>query len=111
MLSAFSYVHGRIAVFRIPDSTPPQLKAAYRMLWPVAAALWPAAVAGIWDMPTRGLLVVLAGAVMASRFLFGCWSAAVKYDDDLRAVSLAAADALDRLPADQRRELLVRSAR
>lgn len=81
------------------------------MLWPVSALLWGAGVTGIWDMSTRALLVVLAGAVVASRFLFGCWSVAMKHDDDLRDVSLAAADAIRRLPADQLRELLVRSAR
>ena len=110
MFSAFSYIRARISIFRIPDGAPPQLRTAYRMLWPVAATLWPAGVTGIWDMSTRGLLVTLAGAAVSTRLLFGCWGAAMKYDDDLRAVSLAAADAIRRLPDDQRRELLVRSA-
>jgi hypothetical protein len=62
-------------------------------------------------MPVRALLVTLAAAMVASRALLGCWSAAVKHDDDLRRVSTALADALQRLPEEERRELLVRSAR
>lgn len=108
MISVYSYAS---ALLRLPDGAPPQLRAAYRMLWPVAGALWTAAVPGIWEMSTRGLLVDLAGAAVATRFLFGCWRAGIDYDGDRQALTGALADALQRMPEDQRREMLVRSAR
>lgn len=101
----------------LPEDTPRQLVAACRALALATAFLWSMTAPDIWIMwaPRAGTAVISVAAFM-------CWLAAILWhrlgdlgrhrdDEDWRNVTRALADAVRRLPEDQRRDLLVRSAR
>lgn len=102
MPSIFSYFNARIQRFFYPEGSPPQLRAAGRLFSGVSVPLW--VVSGIRDdtwLRALGVTVTICAVV--------CWAVAQLRDADMRTVNRAYADALRRLPEDQRRELLVRA--
>lgn len=85
---------------------PPALRAACRVLAPLAAALLAASVAGIWLMPLRAHVAVLAGMVASIAALARCWAAGIASADGRRELTLLSADLYRRIPEDERPPLL-----
>lgn len=120
MSGLYHFIHRlpRVAVSALclPPAAPPRLRAACRVLAPLAVLLWLAMIVSIWRPFGEPAMEVLGrAAVVAALAAVVCWAVAVATaflrDREWREVTLALADALQRLPEDQRRELLVRSVR
>jgi hypothetical protein len=94
----------------LPAGTSRQLLIACRLLVPVTVALWclSAAYACAAPLPWRASPVIVAGAATTAVIAAMFWATALRNDGDRRFVTLALADAIRRLPEDQRREMLVR---
>lgn len=95
----------------LPDGAPFQLRAACRALAPLSAALLGLGVAGIWVMPLRAHIVVLAALIIATAALGRCWTAAILSADGRDNLIMLSADLLRRVPDGDLPPLLAASGR
>ena len=97
----FRSIYAPVQKVGFPAGTPPQVRGTGRFFCCASLPLW--ATSGICDgalFRALGVTVTVCAVV--------CWAVAQLRDSDMRALNRAYADALRRLPEDERREVLVR---
>lgn len=106
-MGGFLYsLYAQLLVFWLPDGMPDALRAACKLLFPAAALLFAAAVAGIWVMPTKVLMAIVIGWLGAFLAAILCWVVGVRSDGQVRALTRQNADLYRRIPEDRRPPLL-----
>jgi hypothetical protein len=96
--------------FGVPESAPPQLRDGCRAMLAATLPLWALGCVGAslgWDWATTSL--VHDAAVVTAVGAIVCWGQTQAYDHDRHVLTRALGDALQRLPEDDRREILMRA--
>lgn len=111
MIVQFARLIRRLSNWAVPASAPRSLCRGFWVFASLSAVLSAPVVVNIWAASlwnVRAIGACRAAAVVTAVTAALCWADARRYDRDMRMVTRALGDALDRLPGDDLREMMVR---